>query len=164
MANNERKQLVWAIKKGLFRLSEDGLFQIAIPRTPDQSSVKLDKHDEEGCIEYVYSYMDSTVVLELEDEGMSQLLFIKDMIAEMIHNCNQGDLPSRGGADVTVSDADVSSPLPSNVVHINTHATGTDPEIVTTALASQTNTLESQLSKLISSYDEWCQKLKQGSV
>lgn len=161
MADNERKKLVWTVKKGLFCLSADELFQLAtnIPWTPDQDPDKLNKYDEEGCIDYVCSYMENTALLELEDEGMSQLLFLKDMIAEMIHNRNQGEFPTEGVVDVTVSDANVSSPLPSSVRHINTHATGT-----TTDLASETDALESQLNKLISSYGEWCQKLKQGST
>ncbi len=79
MVNDERKKLVWTVKKGLFRLPTDGLFQLAttIPRTPDQDSAKLNKHDEEGCIDDVCAYINSTFLLELEDEGISQLLFIK---------------------------------------------------------------------------------------
>lgn len=74
MADNERKNLVWTIKKGLFRLSADDLFQLAttIPRTPNQVAAKFDKHDEEGCIDYVCTYMNSAFLLELEDEGISQ--------------------------------------------------------------------------------------------
>ena len=59
--------------------------------------------------------------------------------------------------------ADVLQSLPSDVGHINTHATGTHTETATTALSPQTNALESQLSKLLCSY-ELCQKLKPGSV
>lgn len=166
ITDNERKKLIWTVKRGLFCLSADELFQLAtdIPQIPGQDPAKLNKHDEEGCIDYSCSYMDSTDLLELEDEGILQLLFLKDMIVEMIHNRNQGEFPTEGGADVTVSDANVSSPLPSNVVHINTHVTGTHTETATTDLTSQTNAFESQLSKLISSYDEWCQKIKQGSA
>lgn len=46
----------------------------------------------------------------------------------------------------------------------NTHAKGTHAETATTALAPQMNALESQLSKLLCSYDDLCQKLKPGSV
>ena len=42
--------------------------------------------------------------------------------------------------------------------------THTHVETTTTDFASQTNALESQLQKMISTYEGWCQKLKQGSV
>ncbi|KAK0131341.1 hypothetical protein N1851_033952 [Merluccius polli] len=163
MADNERKKLVWTIKKELFRLPADGLFQLAttIPRTPGQDSAKFDKHDEEGCIDYVCAYMNSTCLLELEDEGISQLLFIKDMIAEMMHNYEQGELPSEGGTDVIVSDANVSPPSPSTVVHINTNTTGTHIEATTTDLVSQASSPESRQNKFISSHMR-CHK--QGNV
>lgn len=95
---DERKKLVWTVKKGLFRLSAEELFQIttAIPQTPDQDPAKLNKHDEEACMDYICSYMESTVLLELEDEGMSQILFLKDMIGDIISNRKQG------GGDFTV--------------------------------------------------------------
>lgn len=162
MADNERKKLIWTVKKGLFRLSAEELLQItsAVPRTSDQDPAKLNKHDEEGCIDYVCSYMESAVLLELEDEGISQLLFLKDMIGEIIHSRKQAEFPAEGEEDGTVSDANVSPSLPSDVVHISTHVTGTHTETTTTDSASQHVALESQLNKLLSSYDELCQKLK----
>lgn len=166
MTDNERKKLVWTVKKGLFRLSAEELFQLVtdIPRTTDQDPAKLDKHDEEGCIDYVCMYMDSKHLLDLEDTGISQLLFLKDMIDERICNRKQGESLTEGEADVIVSDANVLSSLPSNVV-ISTHATGTPTETVTTTdVVSQTNTLESQLNKLICNYDALCQKLQQSSA
>ncbi|KAJ8009423.1 hypothetical protein DPEC_G00088720 [Dallia pectoralis] len=84
----ERKKLVWTIKKRLFGLTAEELFQIitAIPQTPNQDSAKLNKHDEEACIDFVSEYMDSTGLLELEDEGMSHLIFLTEMINEIVHN------------------------------------------------------------------------------
>lgn len=165
MADDARKRLVWTVKKGLFRLSADDLFQLAttIPRTPDQDSAKLNKHDEEGCIDYVCAFMNSTSLLELEDEGISQLFFIKDMITEMMHNHEQSELPTEGGTDVIVSDTNVSPPPPSTVGHINTHATGTHTEATTTDLVFQAGSPESQQSKLTSSHMR-CQKPKQGNA
>ena len=92
MANNERKKLVWAIKKGLFCLSPDELFQVTtdISASSDQDSAKLSREDEEGCVDYVCSYMESTSLLESEDEGMSQLLFLNDVISEIIRGHKQG--------------------------------------------------------------------------
>ncbi len=83
------------------------------------------------------------------------------MIAEMMHNYEQGELPTEGGTDVIVSDANVSPPSPSTVAHINTHTTGTHTEATTADLVSQASSPESQQNKLISSHMH-CQKLKQG--
>lgn len=88
------------------------LFQLTttIPRTPDQDSAKLNKHDKEGCIDYVCAYMNSSHLLELEDEGISQLLFIEDIIDDMMHNHEQGEISPESGTNVAVPDANVSSP------------------------------------------------------
>lgn len=163
MADDERKKLVWTVKKRLFRLSADDLFQVAttIPWTPGQDSAKLNKHDEEGCIDYVCAYMNSSSLLELEDEGISQLLFIKDMI-DMMHNHEQGEFTPGGGTDV-VSDANVLPPPPSTVAHISTHTTGTHPEATTIDVVSQASSPESQQDKLISSFMHY-QEHRQGNT
>lgn len=72
----------------LFRLSTNDLFRLAaiISRTPGQDSAKLDKHDEQGCTDYICAHMNSSSLLELEDEGVLQLLFLKDMIADLMHD------------------------------------------------------------------------------
>lgn len=165
MADDERKKLVWTVKKRLFRLSADDLFQLAttIPQTSGQDSAKLNKHDEEGCIDYVCAYMNSSSLLELEDEGISQLLFIKDMIADMMHNHEQGELSPVGETDVIVFDANVSQPAPSTVAHINTHTTGTPPEATTTDVVSQASSPESQQNKWVSSHMRR-PELKQGNA
>ncbi|CAK6981102.1 uncharacterized protein LOC121683718, partial [Scomber scombrus] len=97
MADDKRKKLVWTLKKRLFSLSADDLFQLAagIPQTPDKDSAeqkRLNKDDEEGCIDHICAYMSSPSLLELEDEGLSQLLFIKDIIADMMQKHEQGEL------------------------------------------------------------------------
>ena len=74
------------------------------------------------------------------------------MIAEMMHNYEQGELPSEGGTDVIVSDANVSPPSPSTVVHINTNTKGTHIEATTTDLVSQACSPESRQNKFISSH------------
>lgn len=86
MAANARKELVWSIKTRLLRLSAEQIFELAsdIPTSPLQDPAKLDKEDEGECFDYVCSYMSSTYLLELEDEGLSQLLCLKDVIDEMI--------------------------------------------------------------------------------
>jgi len=96
--------------------------------------------------------MNSSSLLELEDEGISQLLFIRDMIADMMHNQEQGELSPEGGTNVIVSDGNVLPPLPSTVAHINTHTTGTHPEATTTDVVSRASSPESQQNVLISSH------------
>lgn len=165
MGDDERKKQVWTVKKGLFHLTADELFQLAmdIPPAPGQDSAKLDRHEEESCVDYICSYMDSAPLLVLEDQGMSQLSHLNDTIVEMISNCCQAETDVEGGADLVLPNADAAPHLPLNVVHTNTHATDTRTESETVDLASQAGSLESQLSKLISGYDSLCQKLKQGS-
>lgn len=165
MADDKRKELVWSVKKGLFHLSADDLFQLAttIPRTPGQDSAKLAKHDEEGCIDYVCAYMNSSSLLELEDEGVSQLLFIKDMITDLMHNHGQGELFPQGVTDAIVSDADVLPPPSPTVAHINTNITGTHPETTAVDIASQASSPELQQDKLTHSR-MYSRELKQSNA
>lgn len=164
MAHNKKKQVVCTVMKGLFHLLDNDLFQLATtnPRTPDKDTYKLNKDDEKGCIYYVCTYMSSTFLWELEDKGILQLLFLRDMIVKMTCGHEQGELSTEGEINVIVFDANVLSPSPPNVVHINTHTTG--PHAATDSdLTSQTSPLELQQNKLISSHMNY-QKLKPGNV
>ncbi|CAM4733134.1 unnamed protein product [Leuciscus chuanchicus] len=68
-----RKELVWSIKKQLFRLSSNDIYQVAKDiAINSQHEEELNPNDEEGCMEYVISYMQSDTLLGLEDEGMGQ--------------------------------------------------------------------------------------------
>lgn len=156
MEDNERKKLVWIIKKGLFRLSADELLQLAtdVPYTPDQDSAALNKQDEEGCIDYICSYMGSALLLGLEDQGMSELLHLNDRIIEIIEKRSPTEATGDGGVELVLPAGDVSSHLPQNTAHI---------DIETADLTSKTEALESQLSRLISSYNTLCQNLKHTS-
>lgn len=81
-----RKELVWSIKKQLFRLASDDIYQLAKDVAVDNPQGEvLDLNDEERCIEYVISYMHSDTLLKLEDEGMSQLLALNDLICRISH-------------------------------------------------------------------------------
>lgn len=59
MADGERKSLVWALKKDLLCLRADELFQIAksVDPVPGMDSSCLMSGDEEGCFEYINSFM-----------------------------------------------------------------------------------------------------------
>lgn len=80
MTASKRKELVWSIKKGLLHLSADHIFQIA---TFQHHIIRI-QLNWTNRMKDVCSYMSSTTLLELEDEGMSQLLCLKDVIDEMI--------------------------------------------------------------------------------
>lgn len=160
MADNERRKLAWTIKKKLFQLSPEELATI-ISQTPDQA--KLDKH-EVSCTDYVCSYMESTALLELEDQGMSRLLEIQDIIDDMIARHIKGDVATDVETDVVVSDANATPHLMSEGVDSGTHVAGPHPEPAPFDLTAQTDTLESQISMLMSSYDVLRQKLGQGGA
>lgn len=175
MANSERKRLVWTIKKGLFQLSSDELYQLATSISPplDQDPAKLHQHDEEGCAAYVCSYMDSEVLLELEDEGMSLLLLLRDRVNGLL---SKSGCHAEGGGDANSFHGNTVSVLPSSV-HQHTQATDTGSLSPLSAQNTHANnishiptsntdtdearTLESQISKLLSMYNEL--KLRQCS-
>ncbi|KAE8291518.1 hypothetical protein D5F01_LYC08868 [Larimichthys crocea] len=66
MADYERKRLVWAIKKTLLTLSADELFWIAksAGSVPGMDESRVKSTDEEGCFEYICSFMSSEPLLE----------------------------------------------------------------------------------------------------
>ncbi|KAK6475935.1 hypothetical protein HHUSO_G23929 [Huso huso] len=88
MADPERKELVWTIRKDLHRLTANELYQLAenIGQVPDRNLYELDKNNEESCLEYVYGHVCSKALLDQEDQGVAQLLFLKDLIHDLIAN------------------------------------------------------------------------------
>lgn len=115
-----------------------------VPGTPDQeqAKLKLTAEEEEGCINFVCEYMDSECLLELEDQGVSQLLFINEMIGQRLQGRGQQVLYTDGGDDACVSIASDNVGA-SNAVHANSQATGTCSETITTTVTSQA-AIESQ--------------------
>ncbi len=82
-----RKKLVWSIKKNLYKLSGVEAYQLARDIATDgQGADDLESTDEEGCVDYVLSYMQSDALLSSEDEGMSQLLMLNDIVCSIIHD------------------------------------------------------------------------------
>lgn len=53
----------------------------------------LNLNDEEHCFEYVVSYMQSDTLLKLEDEGMSQLLALNELICKTINAGVSSNIP-----------------------------------------------------------------------
>lgn len=169
MADNERKSLTWTIKKKLFNLSSDELLQLAKVISQEPTQAKLVNQDEESCIDYLCSYMESTEFGESDDQGISELRVMLDVIVEMVAKRAKSDLTTGARADVDVtvvsdvSDANVSLQLAEGVP-TDTHATDTHSDTAPLDLAAQTDALALHISKLMSSYDDLCKKVKQSGA
>lgn len=153
MADNERKKLTWTIKKKLFHLSSDELLQLARLISEEPAQDKLVKQDEESCIDYLLSYMESTRLLESDDCGTSKLNELLQVIDEIFMLRHKGGAATGVETDVGVPDVNVYS---------DPHATNTHPDTTPSDLVAQTKTLELQMSKLMSTYDDLRRKVKQG--
>lgn len=82
-----RKQLVWSIKKNLYKLSGSEAYQLARDIAADgHDTDDFESTDEEGCVDYILNYMQSGTLLSSEDEGMSQLLMLNDLVCNIIDN------------------------------------------------------------------------------
>lgn len=53
--------------------------------TDGQHEEELNPNDEEGCMEYVVSYMLSDSFLEIEDESVCQLVVLNDLICKVMN-------------------------------------------------------------------------------
>lgn len=86
MSSGGRKSLVWDIRKSLLTLSAEELLRVAraanLVSDVDQS--ELVEGDREECYDHINSFMYSKQLLETEDEGMVQLLMLKDAIDDIV--------------------------------------------------------------------------------
>lgn len=105
--------------------------------------------------------MDSKCLLELEDQGVSQLLFINEMIEQRVQGRGQQVSCTEGGGDARVSIVSGNVDA-SNAVHTNQQVTGTCTETITTAGPCQAD-MELQLRVLKANYNDLCKNLNQGS-
>lgn len=82
MADHARKQLVWDIKRELISLPADELFRIAkvIGSTPRHGTSELDLEDSGLCFDHINTFMSSKLLLETDDQGMSELLSLQEMV------------------------------------------------------------------------------------
>lgn len=92
MSGNDRKELVWSIKKRLYQLTANEAFEVATSIGPVEGFDldTLNNEDEEKCVEYLSDYLTSDTLLELEDEGMSTLLCLKDFVDKVLVNREKG--------------------------------------------------------------------------
>lgn len=86
MSSGGRKSLVWDIRKSLLILTADELLRVARAVNPvsDMDQSELVERDQEECYDHINSFMYSKQLLETEDEGMVQLLILKDTIDEIV--------------------------------------------------------------------------------
>ena len=80
----ERKKLVWEIKEELHTLTARELFELTRHiELPGLDSSTVNKSDEESCFNYICSYMQSETLLGKEDEGLVQLLELRDVVFDL---------------------------------------------------------------------------------
>lgn len=165
MADNERRKLTWTIKKRLFNLSSDELQQLATFISQEPAQAKLVKQDEEGCTDYLCSYMESTDLLESDDFGVSKLHDLLKISTEIIAQRSKSDAATAGVDIPVVSDVSLHLLESGHTdTHVTAHATEPHSDTATVDLVAQTESLELQISKLMSTYDELRQKVRQGGA
>lgn len=93
MSKCGRKSLVWDIRKGLLTLSAEELFRVAraVDPTLDADQSELMEEDQEVYYDHINSFMYSKPLLETEDEGLVQLLMLKDAIDDVV-KCRDDDM------------------------------------------------------------------------
>ncbi|ROJ57634.1 PiggyBac transposable element-derived protein 4 [Anabarilius grahami] len=86
MSSGGRKSLVWDIRKSLLTLTAEELLRVARAVNPvsDVDQSELVERDQEECDDHINSFMYSKQLLETEDEGMVQLLMLKDTIDDIV--------------------------------------------------------------------------------
>lgn len=119
-----RKELVWRIKKNLFRLSGSEAYEVARTIDADHRGVDwLDPTDEESCINHILDFMHSEALLESEDEGMGHLLSLSDMVSSVINRNDDVDLPvvvADGVASTLSSGTQIAHPVQTTTQSQNT--------------------------------------------
>lgn len=158
-----RKELVWGIKKQLFRLSSHDIYQVAKDiAVNSQHEEELNANDEEGCMEYVVSYMQSDTLLGLEDGGMGQLLVLNDLVGRIINADAPVNIPvvalSDGNTHVTPSYSP-STTTPNSATQPYPHS---DSTVMQTQPPSNTHihTTTQPLEELRQEYEELGEKLR----
>ncbi|CAI5669488.1 unnamed protein product [Oreochromis niloticus] len=92
MAEGGRKSLVWDIRRSLLTLSAGELYKVAKKVGPaDPGQPEFDVTDQEGCFDHISSFMYGKPLLEAEDDGMVDLLMLKDFIDDVIENRQVSD-------------------------------------------------------------------------
>lgn len=125
-----RKELVWGIKKNLFRLSGADIYKVAMDLATDsEDQAKLSPSDEENCIDFVIAYMLSKKLLEREDEGIAELMMLNDLVNRVMESDANVHIEV---ANVVSPDDDVhnhSNPFIGNLDHVT--QSHSEPNLIT---------------------------------
>lgn len=154
MADSERKSLVWDIRKGLFALTSEQLFNIASKVGPaiGKDPSKLSCEDAEGSFEYINAFMYSEVMLEAEDSGMGELLALKDIVDDLLHPSSSPTGALEINVDTSTTDQ---APPPS----LETSKSNTDQTLMDKGNTCL-NISQEEVLKMISDYERVSKTLK----
>lgn len=157
-----RKELTWSIKKSLYQLTCDEVYQLAMEVSRDfQEAVNFDSSDEEGCVEYILQYMKSNALLDTEDEGMSHLLALNDLVSNIIENRDlmviRGSL-TQGEENVTAASARTLAQADGNVTKPAPLPTVSIPRV--TPPTNNTNSSIQDIEQLQAIHEELGKKLQ----
>ena len=154
MEDVERKELAWKIKKSLHTLTAEELSEVVkiIPPAPDLDPVSAVQGDEESCVDYICTYLNCKTLLDLEDQGFSHLLCLKDAIADLtVRRVTEASQPVEAGEEVVT--------LTSSPLHI-TVAQQSDTEIKSAdTLTIEPANPQSEYGVLMANYEALSQKL-----
>lgn len=159
-----RKELIWNIKKQLFKLPSDSVYQVAKDiATNSQYGGELDPNDEESCMDFAISFLQSDALLEREDKGMGWLLDLNDLIykltnADATDNSGESvldDVCARIKPSHTQSITIKHSTLQPHA-HFNSTVMQSQPDSIT-----QPNTKMGSVEGLRQLYEELGEKLRQ---
>lgn len=152
-----RKDLVWSIRGRLFTLSSKDLFELARSLAEENKDTLLfSEGDKKRCMDYVTSYLRSDILLQLEDEGMSQLLALDDLITQVIETSGPTVQPS--GESATT---DLHSPRPSHMSPDPPASADNPPDV---HMEVNANTDAESLEELRKAYETLAEKIRLGEA
>lgn len=173
MADQERKSLVWDIRKSLLSLSSNELFQIAstVGPVPGKDAAELSSGDAEGCFEYIHAFMYSKNLLDAEDRGMGELLALKDVVDEVVQSQSSVILPAGSSVNTKPMSPLITVPPTASAQPVNTDVLFSDVTNATTPvtvnaklITETTNELSCDVSpdnvqKMLLDYEDLSRKL-----
>lgn len=102
MSTNERRGIVWSIKKKLHQLTATEAYTIATSLGPVEGldATQLSSDDEESCVEYLTTYLTCPAISGRDDEGLPILKRLKSIIDGAITSRRQSLVSLETEADV----------------------------------------------------------------
>ena len=108
MSSGGGRSLVWDSRKILLTLSAEELIRVAkvVTSVSDVDQSELVEGGQEACYDHINSLMYSEQLLETEDEGMVQLLMLKDAIDEVKCRDDRSLLNVKGDSELHTGSGD----------------------------------------------------------